>query len=362
MRLSPREIEELSMRRMMRDPSGINALIEDSRNAPAASPQPAASMAAPPSASMAVPPSAREAEEMSMGRLRRDPSGVGAAVDDAVSPHGGTFAPIAGFLKATSPLYQIYKNWNFGNPNARPPIDERDKPFQGPPMPPELPAEAGPPAEAAPPPAPATAPVNPYAIDPASLTPDVQQWQEFLRGIMPQRPDTSGAYKEAMDYANRDKERTRLLARLALASGITASAGGQWKSVAQGLSAAGAVYDDGFKRYQQTLEKAAQRDVDNANQAYEEEAGIAESAFKAALAGRQTQLKNVADPLKSRIDQWKWLYEDELNAAKPQEDEGGFITPEARAESERRRRDIYARIGKTAQDGQFYPPTIDVRD
>lgn len=76
----------------------------------------------------------------------------------------------------------------------------------------------------------------------------------------PAAPDTSNPKQAAADaYAAHELDRTKLLAQLAFAGGLTASAGGPWEDVGKGFVAAGNVYDQGQQRYLKALQNSADR-------------------------------------------------------------------------------------------------------
>lgn len=135
------------------------------------------------------------------------------------------------------------------------------------------------------------APVNVPAEKPQDITPqptpvaatDSPQPQSMEQAIAAYKAQLSGMYP-AFDYnaqtpseqaliadQEKDRQRTKLLAQLALSAGIAGAGGGPWESVGKGLAAAGGVYDDGFQRYQKALEGRAQREMSRREAQYKDD-------------------------------------------------------------------------------------------
>lgn len=137
----------------------------------------------------------------------------------------------------------------------------------------------------------ATIPVpgaQPVPVDPMEqMFSDVARYRDLVAGLYPQPPSSDTDQQLiADDFANQELARTKLQAQLALAAGITSAGGGPWKDVGKGFIAAGAVYDDGFQRYQQALNSAAERAMGDQEAAYKSDVAITDAGLKLSAAER----------------------------------------------------------------------------
>lgn len=114
-------------------------------------------------------------------------------------------------------------------------------------------------------------PVDPYQV----IQDEVAKRMELLKGMMGEAPKQPQQQYDA----SQEKNRTKYLAQLALAAGITSGAGANWKGVGQGFAAAGEVYDEGFKRYRDVLQKNAEIDFANQQAAYQQNADLVSGAY-----------------------------------------------------------------------------------
>jgi hypothetical protein len=91
-------------------------------------------------------------------------------------------------------------------------------------------------------------------------------FDDYLVKIQKAYPDLdfSNNPKQALADANakRDLDRTALLAQLSLAAGMVSGAGKSWEGIGAGFADAGKQYGEGFKRYQDALQSAADRYAD----------------------------------------------------------------------------------------------------
>lgn len=136
--------------------------------------------------------------------------------------------------------------------------------------PPAVPVEAG--------------PTNPFA--------PYRELYEQL-GIGP-RPTGNPMQDKADEYAQREMKRTRLLAQLAFASGLTAAGGPGWDQIGKGFANAAGVYDQGHARYLKALQNSADRYAGQQEQAYQDRVREAGAIADLYTAGE----KNKADAAK----------------------------------------------------------------
>jgi len=114
---------------------------------------------------------------------------------------------------------------------------------------------------------------------PSSLADYFKQADAFYKqaGI---NPDYKNPYQEKADaYAQQELKRTKALAQLALAAGVTSAGGGAWQQVGQGFANAAGAYDQGFRRYQQALQNSADRYQQLTNQEFKNRQSKAEFAL-----------------------------------------------------------------------------------
>lgn len=148
---------------------------------------------------------------------------------------------------------------------------------QAPQQGPQLPPGWTPPGQA---PAPEV-PAEPAAVDPRTqMIEDIKRQRELIDAIYPSRQfDQTGEAALAADE-DKDIERTKHLAELAFFSGIAKAGGGPWEQVGAGLAGAGQVYASGFNRYQNALERRANRAQGISDQRYTDEATRSTAAIK----------------------------------------------------------------------------------
>jgi len=208
-------------------------------------------------------------------------------------------------------------------------------------------------------------PVNPQLINPNPMgggfipppeakdkttTADADPIESIVKRItdlIGTRPSDSEAQKRADAYAADDLRRTKYLAQLALASGVTSAGGGNWKDVGVGFGRAAAVYDQGFSRYQDALQGAADREFKSANQRFADKASVVNSAFDIYNANRAAQLdrqKQIANSTKDAIGWVQKMYSDEAASLK---DAGGFTDPASVADLNARRLEAIRLTQKT---------------
>ena len=191
-----------------------------------------------------------------------------------------------------------------------------------------------------PPPAPTKTPDELYLEE-------VERKRQMLDGLFPQR-QTATAEQQAVDnYAKKDMDRTALLARLAFASGLAKAGGAGWADIGQGLAAAGQVMDQGYARYHQALQNAADRAQKRLDTQYADEASRSSAAVELAAAERTARTDA------SEKERKRWL--DYFGDLKPS-DEALLADPEA-YDNWRRRYEEFMFTGSTSPYG-----VTDVRD
>ncbi len=147
---------------------------------------------------------------------------------------------------------------------------------EGPVLPEQAPAPTPRPEQVAPPPV-AAPPVDPNA----AVQNGIADKRALLDQVFPQRDmSTTPEQARANDFAQREMERTNLLAQLAFASGLTAAGGGSWEKIGKGFAAAGQTYDQGFERYNKALQTAADQVAKSRDVRYGDELTRSEAAFK----------------------------------------------------------------------------------
>lgn len=211
--------------------------------------------------------------------------------------------------------------------------------IQPPTIPPGLdrpnPGQVANPAEIVPAAPAVQAPVDPYqeAIDKLS---------KYFGSV----PVANAAQQKADAYAERERNRTALLAQLAFASGLTSAGGAGWEQVGKGFAAAAGAYDDGFQRYHDALQKSADRYAEDANKAETRRLAIAKAGIDVVEAEKDRTRKTWEETMDS-IDK---RFGAEMDAAT-----GDFgADPAVIAEIQRR--------WELARSKGAYVPTDDVRD
>lgn len=162
------------------------------------------------------------------------------------------------------------------------------------PLPPDRPMPGGPmpPASAQPAGAP---PVDPQT----QMIEEIKRQREALAELYGERPAPDFSKIDA--EASAQKDRTKYLAQLAFFSGLAGAGGGNWKSVAAGLSNAGQVYDQGYERYINTLNSAAERNAKVEGQKYEDNSAVTSAAVDLVSKTRQSAIQNESARVKDRM-------------------------------------------------------------
>lgn len=141
-------------------------------------------------------------------------------------------------------------------------------------------------------PPPAAAPME--TPQPPSLMDQIAQQRAFIDQLFPKRDMSDTQQQQTSDaFAQKELERTRLMAQLALSAGITAGAGAGFEEVGRGLAAAGSVYGKGFDRYQQALQAGADRAAKLRDVQYGDELMRQETALKLYQQNAETQREGI---------------------------------------------------------------------
>jgi hypothetical protein len=174
---------------------------------------------------------------------------------------------------------------------------------------------------------------------------ELQKKRAMLDTLFPER-QVAPEQQKADDYA-KDMDRTAILARLAFASGLTRAGGGGWEDIGRGLASAGQVMDQGYSRYHQALQNAADRAQKQLDLRYADESARASAAVELASAERKARIEGGEKERKS------WL--DYFGDIKPS-DEALLADPEA-YDNWRKRYEEFMFTGRTSPYG-----VTDVRD
>lgn len=150
-----------------------------------------------------------------------------------------------------------------------PPVPEfKDRPFQGPPMPPQ---GVAPPVE----------PPTPIVRKEPELPSRDEEMREFLQmydEYFPQR-EPAPEYTEAEDYARDELTRAKKLAQLRFFGHVTQAGGPGWDNIGQGFLAYADTMDTGHQRFLKTLDQAAAKDQAVSDQQYNDQVQRTATAF-----------------------------------------------------------------------------------
>lgn len=211
-------------------------------------------------------------------------------------------------------------------------------PMQGPPIPPAPPAsDVGPATPGA-----VTVPDAPPGAPPLVANPDqnaapttadtLQDYVKFVKDLYGERPSDNARQDRADKEASGQLERTRLLAQLNFAAGLTASGGGSWKGIAQGFHDAAGAYDEGFAKYQKTLQDSADRYQEHADRQYAQDVNIKGDALRLFSDATEKARARSDKYAKERQDSIDEIFKSEVAGI----DKSDFPDPAARQEALRR--------------------------
>jgi hypothetical protein len=196
----------------------------------------------------------------------------------------------------------------------------------------------------------------PSATSPDGIASDSLEFATKLAKALgyPEAPSVSNPKQDAADaYAAHEMDRTRLLAQLAFASGMTAGSGGAWEGIGQGFAAAANTYDKGFNRYQKALDNSANRYADQQKEQYAYQAKRAATLGDLYSASENQKLaheKIVRDYAKDRQDTIDKMFQKEIDSQKNE-----MVIPDPRALENTMKRWQLSR-----QKGEYIPAITDV--
>lgn len=130
---------------------------------------------------------------------------------------------------------------------------------------------------------------------------------------------TGNPYQDVADeYAAKEMNRTKLLARLAFAAGLTSAGGPGFEKIGQGFASAAQVYDQGHERYLKALQTSADRFQAGQEQEYADrvaKAGVIADLYSAGEKQKLDQAKLGSEAQKSRAAMLKDYFD--LTIGKP---------------------------------------------
>jgi hypothetical protein len=185
-----------------------------------------------------------------------------------------------------------------------------------------------------------------------SVGDQLQQYKDFINQIYPKADmsETPGQLR-ADKFSENELKRTQLMAQLAMSSGILSQAG--YGDVANGMAAAGGVYDKGFQRYQNALQDRGDREMSRRDAGYKDDLVRSQAAYKL-YADQQTLGRE-------EVEKKRKMYMDFLmKGAFPTPNSNDLIDPNSTPDE----REKYRRsIEYLMSTGQYVPPdATDVRD
>jgi hypothetical protein len=262
--------------------------------------------------------------DLSMRRRMQQPVGKGPNLDALPPQEEGTGlgALLSGGYEK---FMQLYKANLLGTGETNRDRQERND-YPDPAV--SAPATTPPPDSAAP--APGTppvsapdpgAPVDPNSPDNPHAMPgdDLSTFLDFVQKWFPKEGNDNARQAKADAYAAQAGERTRLLAQLAFAAGLTKAGGPMFEGIGQGLGAAAGVYGQGFDRYQRALQDSADRYQEHKDTLYKGDLSQREAALKLytnahedARARAEKRYERLQSQLQTRTNE---QYKAELKAA-----------------------------------------------
>lgn len=263
-------------------------------------------------------------------------------------------SPMAG-SDVNPPLLKFENPWDllrrdFGGPPTTGGRLPPDKNYPG-----EVPPPDGaPPTGPRQPDAPA---IDPATADPAAPQDEMSSLQEYLKMIekfYPERSNENPYQAQADAYLAKEAERTRLLAQLALAAGLTAQGGPGFEGMSKGFAAAANVYGQGFARYQSALQDSADRYAKQRDEDYSTSIAKHDAAVRLYTSSREDARKRAESRSDKEQERIGKLFQNEFDLIKGGED-GLGADPAKFAEWQRR----YQLWLKT---GEYIPPLEDVSD
>jgi hypothetical protein len=237
---------------------------------------------------------------------------------------------------------------------------------------------APPPTTDTPPAGPAEPPIEEVGVEEGASEPgkvtggmSIDEYDDWIKTKYPDLDfQNNPKQAEADANARRDLERTGMLAQLAVAAGMVSGAGKSWEGLGQGLHDAGGVYTDQFKKYQDTLQSAADRYADQ--QAKQVTYNMARTKMgldlytsdaDRAAEDRRTNIKyrndrswdkykllheDLQKQAENDLTKIKFQYEKEFDAIKPSSDNYDF--------DQSKLDDYYERLERGMREGHYIAP------
>lgn len=168
--------------------------------------------------------------------------------------------------------------------------------------------------------------------------------------VTPRNP----AQERADAEAERARDRTKQLAMLAFAGGVTKSGGAGWEGIGEGFTNAASAYDKGFQRYQEALQDSANRYDSQADRELEMEKAMRTGAFSLTLERRKAAREQEEAARKEKVALITKLFDDEQKLFFPERKEGDLpLSPEEAEAQERRKMDFIRRRELGEREGKY---------
>lgn len=154
----------------------------------------------------------------------------------------------------------------------------------------------------------------------------IRQQKAMVDAIYPRLPPQDIGMGDTMEQDEKQLDRSKYLAQLALFSGITQGAGGQWEGVGKGLASAGAAYSAGFDRYQKAVQNRSDRLQKRVNDKYADDtqrAGMAVDLYSANQKLEKDRMTENRKAIKDRQTDIDEYFKQRLGLAK-----GNDMTPQ----------------------------------
>jgi hypothetical protein len=169
----------------------------------------------------------------------------------------------------------------------------------------------------------------PQPATPAAESPEtnLERAIKLYNQLAPTPPSgMTEADRRMQEYAEKEMQRTKLMARLALAGGLTAAGGGSWTALGQGFMNAAQAYDSGHQRYLNALQSGAQMHRRQQQSDYENQLNRTNSvidlytSFESADAkAAKAEADKRRQSRKDRLDEFQWMTDVGDNVIDPAE-------------------------------------------
>lgn len=278
------------------------------------------------------------------------PIGIGTILNgiDKISPAGIAGRIVGGYNALVTPQHGPPDN--VGAPGSVSYYPNGDEPDVAPNAPPPEMANTETPPDAA---KPQTATPEGQSAAPQDEMSSLEDYLKMIDKFYPARPTQNPYQAQADAYLAKEAERTRLLAQLALAAGLTAQGGPAFEGMSKGFAAAANVYGEGFARYQTALQDSADRYAKQRDEDYSTSIAKHDAAVKLYTSSRE-DARTRAEKRDKEQERIGKLFQNEFDLIKGGED-GLGADPAKFAEWQKR----YQLWLKT---GEYIPPLEDVSD